>query len=98
MALNLISSYDSDDSSGASDRDESVHASDVEIPQSSEKPKSSSFFFGGDDGSDSDGNSEGSSKNADTINPNPTSGSVLLTISIEEAVAVTRMNYLRRNA
>ncbi|PIO61071.1 hypothetical protein TELCIR_17417 [Teladorsagia circumcincta] len=76
MALNLISSYDSDDSSGASDRDESVHASDVEIPQSSEKPKNSSFFFGGDDGSDSDGNSEGSSKNTDAVNPNPTSGAV----------------------
>ncbi|KAK6014491.1 hypothetical protein OSTOST_20125 [Ostertagia ostertagi] len=74
MALNLISSYDSDDDSGASDHAESVHASDAEIPQSSEKPKNSSFFFGDGDGSDSDGSSEGSSKNTDPINSNLTSG------------------------
>ncbi|KAK6014490.1 hypothetical protein OSTOST_20126 [Ostertagia ostertagi] len=76
MALNLISSYDSDDDSGASDHAESVHASDAEIPQSSEKPKNSSFFFGDGDGSDSDGSSEGSSKNTDPINSNLTSGTV----------------------
>ncbi|KAK6051105.1 hypothetical protein COOONC_11390 [Cooperia oncophora] len=73
MALNLISSYDSDGSSSVSDGDGPVRSSEVETPQSSEKPKNSSFFFGGDS---SDDDTAGSSKNADVAKLTPSSGAV----------------------
>ncbi|KAK5970511.1 hypothetical protein GCK32_020495, partial [Trichostrongylus colubriformis] len=69
MALNLISSYGSEDDSDAADVDRSVHDSDVELPQPSEPTKN--FFFGEADGSGSDDDSMGPSKNVDNTQTKP---------------------------
>ncbi|KAK5969304.1 C3H1-type domain-containing protein [Trichostrongylus colubriformis] len=73
MALNLISSYGSEDDSDASDVGRSVHDSDVELPQPSE-PTKNSFFFGEADGSGSDDDSMGPSKNVDNTQNKPSGG------------------------